>query len=344
MAKAVKLSDIAERVGVSTVTVSKALSGQKGVSEEVREKIRSIAEELGYQQPSAARKSQNHKNFNIGILISERFLVKYESFYWQMYQAVATRATAEECFTMLEFIGKAEEESSRMPKLVQERKVDGIIVIGKMMDAYLQHLNTEAGIPVIYLDYYNGREASDSVISNSYYGTYELTYYLYRMGHRKIAYVGTLLAMESITDRYFGYQKALLELGLEQKKDWVLDDRHIETGEIDTVNMLQIPKDMPTAFVCNCDLTASFLIKKLKDNGYRVPEDISVVGFDNYLYPGLSDIQITTYEVDLKEMAKKAVYNMISKISNENYKPGIHIVEGHMVLKESVAQIPSGKA
>lgn len=344
MAKAVKLSDIAERVGVSTVTVSKALSGQKGVSEEVREKIRSIAEELGYQQPSAARKSQNHKNFNIGILISERFLVKYESFYWQMYQAVATRATAKECFTMLEVIGKAEEESSRMPKLVQERKVDGIIVIGKMMDAYLQHLNTEAGIPVIYLDYYNGREASDSVISNSYYGTYELTYYLYRMGHRKIAYVGTLLAMESITDRYFGYQKALLELGLEQKKEWVLDDRHIETGEIDTVNMLQIPKDMPTAFVCNCDLTASFLIKKLKDNGYRVPEDISVVGFDNYLYPGLSDIQITTYEVDLKEMAKKAVYNMISKISNENYKLGIHIVEGHMVLKESVAQIPSGKA
>lgn len=245
---------------------------------------------------------------------------------------------------MLEVIGMAEEENGRLPKLVQERKVDGIIVIGKMMDDYLQHLNTEAGIPVICLDYYNGREASDSVISNSYYGTYELTYYLYRMGHRKIAYVGTLLATESITDRYFGYQKALLELGLEQKKEWVLDDRHIETGEIDTVNMLQIPKDMPTAFVCNCDLTASFLIKKLKDNGYRVPEDISVVGFDNYLYPGLSDIQITTYEVDLKEMAKKVVYNMISKISNENYKPGIHIVEGHMVLKESVAQIPSGKA
>lgn len=344
MAKAVKLADIAEMVGVSTVTVSKALSGQKGVSEEVRGKIRSIAEELGYQQPSVARKSQNRKSFNIGILISERFLVKYESFYWQMYQSVATRATAKECFTMLEVIGKAEEENRKMPKLVQERKVDGIIVIGKMMDAYLQQLNTEAGIPVIYLDYYNGREASDSVISNSYYGTYELTYYLYRMGHRKIAYVGTLLATESITDRYFGYQKALLELGLEQKKEWVLDDRHIETGEIDTVNMLQIPNDMPTAFVCNCDLTASFLIRKLKDNGYRVPEDISVVGFDNYLYPGLSDIQITTYEVDLEEMAKKTVHNMISKISNDNYKPGIHIVKGHMVLKESVAQIPSGKA
>lgn len=339
MAKAVKLADIAERVGVSTVTVSKALSRQKGVSEEVREKIRSIAEELGYQQPSAARKSQNQKSYNIGILISERFLDKYESFYWQMYQAVATRATAKECFTMLEVIGMSEEENGRMPKLVQERKVDGIIVIGKMMDTYLQHLNTEAGIPVIYLDYYNGREASDSVISNSYYGTYELTYYLYRMGHHKIAYVGTLLATESITDRYFGYQKALLELGLEQKKEWVVDDRHIETGKIDTVNMLQLPKDMPTAFVCNCDLTASFLIKKLRENGYRVPEDISVVGFDNYLYPGLSDIHITTYEVDMGEMARRAIHNMIKKITSDNYKSGVTVVEGRLVLKDSVSHV-----
>ena len=261
---------------------------------------------------------------------------KYESFYWQMYQSVATRATAKECFTMLEVIGMAEEENGRLPKLVQERKVDGIIVIGKMMDDYLQHLNTEAGIPVIYLDYYNGREASDSVISNSYYGTYELTYYLYRMGHRKIAYVGTLLATESITDRYFGYQKALLELGLEQKKEWVLDDRHIETGKIDTVNMLQLPKDMPTAFVCNCDLTASLLIKKLRENGYRVPEDISVVGYDNYLFPGLCDVAITTYEVDMKEMARQTVHTLIRKMAGEPYRQGICIVEGHMVTKDSV--------
>ena len=343
MAKAVKLADIAERVGVSTVTVSKALSGQKGVSEEVREKIHSIAKELGYQQPSAARKSQNQKSYNIGILISERFLDKYESFYWQMYQAVATRATAKECFTMLEVIGMAEEENGRLPKLVQERKVDGIIVIGKMMDDYLQHLNTEAGIPVIYLDYYNGIDhicdGRISVVSNNIQGMEDLVTYIYKKGHRKIAYVGTLLATESITDRYFGYQKALLELGLEQKKEWVLDDRHIETGKIDTVNMLQLPKDMPTAFVCNCDLTASFLIKKLRENGYRVPEDISVVGFDNYLYPGLSDIRITTYEVDMGEMARRAIHNMIKKITSDNFKGGVTVVEGRLVLKDSVSHV-----
>lgn len=108
MAKAVKLADIAEMVGVSMVTVSKALSGQKGVSEDVREKICKIADEFGYQQPSAVRKNKRQEGYNIGILISERFLDKYESFYWQMYQSVAIRATAKECFTMLEVIGMAE--------------------------------------------------------------------------------------------------------------------------------------------------------------------------------------------------------------------------------------------
>ena len=126
---------------------------------------------------------------------------------------------------------------------------------------------------------------------------------------------------------------------LEQKREWVLDDRHIETGKIDTVNMLQIPKDMPTAFVCNCDLTASLLIKKLRENGYRVPEDISVVGFDNYLYPGLSDIRITTYEVDMGEMARRALHNMIKKITSDNYKSGVTVVEGRLVLKDSVSHV-----
>ena len=95
----------------------------------------------------------------------------------------------------------------------------------------------------------------------------------------------------------------------------------------------------PTAFVCNCDLTASLLIKKLRENGYRVPEDISVVGFDNYLYPGLSDIRITTYEVDMGEMARRALHNMIKKITSDNYKSGVTVVEGRLVLKDSVSHV-----
>ena len=85
------------------------------------------------------------------------------------------------------------------------------------------------------------------------------------------------------------------------------------------VNLLTLPDDMPTAFVCNCDLSAGMLINKLRQNGYRVPEDVSVVGYDNYIYPGICDIGITTYEVDLGEMAKRTVKVLLSKLQCKSF-------------------------
>ncbi|MBP3487005.1 MAG: substrate-binding domain-containing protein [Roseburia sp.] len=339
MAKAVKLADIAERLGVSTVTVSKALSGQKGVSEELRAKIKSLADEMGYRQPSTQRREKAGRSYNIGVLISERYLDKYDSFYWQMYQQVATRAVAKESFTLMEVVSTQAEAECEMPKLVQEQKVDGIIIIGRLFEHYLSFLNEKTGLPLIYLDFCDEKADTDAVISDSYYGAYRLTNYLFDMGHRRIAYVGTLLATGSITDRYFGYVKSLLEHGLAVREDWVIEDRDKETGEIDVERLIQLPEEMPTAFVCNCDLTASYLIKKLRDAGYRVPEDISVAGYDNYLFPGLCDVAITTYEVDMKEMARRAIQTLTKKINGESYRQGICIVEGHMVIKDSVRRV-----
>lgn len=339
MAKAVKLADIAKIVGVSTVTVSKALSDQKGVSEELREKIKRLADEMGYKQPSAVRKLQANKSYNIGIIIAEHFLSKFDSFYWQMYQAVTTKAVSKGCFTLLEIVSAKDEEINSLPKLVVERKVDGVIIIGAMSHAYLEHFNEKGGVPAIYMDFYDEKEASDAVVSNNFYGTYVLTNYLFQMGHRKIAYVGTLLSTDSITDRYFGYCKSLLEHGVELERDWIVPDRSLETGMMDVERMRKLPKDMPTAFVCNCDLTASYMIRILNEQGYRVPEDISVVGFDNYLYPGLCEIGITTYEVDMKEMARKVIHNIVKKMENSNYKPGMSIVEGRPVYRESVMRV-----
>lgn len=339
MAKAVKLADIGERLGVSTVTVSKALSDQKGVSEEMRAKIKKLAEDMGYQQPSAIRKVKPRKSYNIGVLVADYYLDKYISFYWQMYQAVASRALQKECFSMLEMITSEDESMCTMPKLLMENKADGIIIIGRPDKKYLENLRLNSTVPIVYLDFYEEKQNCDVVISDSFYGSYQLTNYLIRNGHQKIAFVGTVLGSSSITDRYLGYQKALMENGLEQRKEWVIDDRPKEGGKIDNVNLLKIPEKMPTAFVCNCDLTASEMIKKLVAAGYNVPADVSVVGFDNYLYPGLCDVDITTYEVDIKEMAKKAVHALTKRMDNENANPGTYIVEGHMVIKDSVRDI-----
>lgn len=336
MAKAVKLADIAARLNVSTVTVSKALADQKGVSEEMRNKIKQLADELGYVSPSAGRKAREQKSYNIGVIIAEQFLDKYDSFYWQMYQMIAKKAVSKSCFTMLEVISNQDAMELNMPKLIQEEKADGIIVVGRMNQEYLSFLNEKSKIPLVYLDFYDEKKECDAVISDSFYGMYRLVNYLFQMGHEKIAYVGTLQATESITDRYFGYAKSLMEHGQKVRDEWVIADRNPETGKIERENLLQLPEEMPTAFACNCDLTASEVIKKLKKAGYRVPEDVSVVGYDNYLYPGLSDVAITTYEVDMSEMARRAIHTIIRKISGENYRRGVFVVEGHPVYKESV--------
>lgn len=339
MAKAVKLADIAEKLNVSAVTVSKALSDQKGVSEEMREKIKKLAREMGYQSPTASKIAQNKKSFNIGVLISKRYFERQDSFYWQMYQELATRSVSRGCFTMLEILSQKDEQELHVPMLLQENKIDGLVIIGLLKEDYLDLVERNIRVPLVCLDFYDRRYACDAVISDNYYGMYQLTNYLFDMGHREIAYVGTLLYTNSITDRYFGYCKSMLEHGQRVLPEWVIADRDMVTGDRDENFSFQLPEKMPTAFVCNCDLTAGVLIEALREKGYRVPEDISVVGFDNYIFPGVCDLGITTYEVDMVGMVKKTIENLLKKMSGESYKQGYIIVEGHMVLKESVKRI-----
>ena len=93
---------------------------------------------------------------------------------------------------------------------------------------------------------------------------------------------------------------------------------------------------MPEAFVCNCDLTAGILILELEKQGYRVPEDISVVGFDNYLYPGFPDKKITSYEVNTLVMVKVALEKALKQTKSPDSGRGLSIVSGKIVEKESV--------
>ena len=339
MAKNVKLADIAGKLGVSVVTVSKALSGQKGVSEEMREKIIKLADELGYVQPSVARQRAQSVSYQLGVLIQEGYLGGYSSFYWQMHQKVAQNAVERGCFSMLEVVTAQMEKQGMLPKLLTENKADGIIIIGPLDERYLGKVLREVQVPVIFMDYMDKKQRLDCVISDSFYGGYYVTNHLISMGHREIAYVGTLGATGSITDRYLGYAKALIEHGLEFRDEWVIDDRDRFGGAIDEEKKLKLPKNMPTAFFCNCDLCAGMLIRKLEKAGFKVPADVSVVGFDDFIYPGLCDIELTSYAVDTEEMAKITVGSLISKIDGSSYRKGIQVVEGRLMIRESVKRI-----
>lgn len=338
MSKRITLSDIAKELNVSNVTVSKALSGQKGVSEETRQKIKELADKLGYKQPSAVDRAKKDKSRNIGIIVPGRYFGIDNSFYWIMYQEVVTIAVNEGCFTMLEVINAEDEGKQELPKLVKEKKVDGIILIGRPKNGYIQKIREDSSIPMVCLDFFDDFNDCDSVISDGFYGTYMLTNYLFSMGHTDIAYVGTLLYTSSITDRYFGYAKSMLEHGKKIPDEWIMDDRDWETEDVASFEV-KFPKKMPTAFVCNCDLTASTLIKNLKKINYKVPDDISVVGFDNFLYPGLCDIGITTYDVNVKEMARKSIRILMDRMNHVKLKHGVRIIQGEIVYKDSVKKL-----
>ncbi len=337
MAKAtVKMADIAEALGVSTVAVSKALAGQKGVSEELRERIRKTAEEMGYRSPKVLRQVKYKSGFNIGVLICERYVGTSDAFYWKMYQELTAQAMKRDCYVLLELLAEDDMNSMHMPKLVTENKADGLIILGKPANHYASVLRKNWNRPVVYLDFYEDELQSDAVISNGFFGMYALTNYLFQCGHREIGYIGTLGTTDSITDRYLGYVKSMMAHQLSVRPEWVLDDRDPRTG-LDIP--MQFPKNGPTAYVCNCDCEAARAIRTLQQMGLRVPEDVSIVGFDDYMYPGLCDKGITTYSANVQEMTSIAMRMMIARLSGEKGRTGLQVTDGRVVIRDTVRDL-----
>ena len=331
----VTMRDIAEKLGISIVSVSKALTGKDGVSEELREKIKKEADRLGYRYNLGAKGLKEGKNYNVGVIIPSYYTDDTSNaFYVKMYQCVAKCLTNYDYATMLELADTRMQEMMILPQIVDDNRLDGMILMGELDESYLEKLR-QTNLPMIYMDFYDLSMETDSVSMDNISAEYKMTEYLIGLGHKKIAYVGSIDATTSIMDRYLGYRRALHHYNIPYREDYLIEDR----GADRLFKELVLPEDMPTAFVCNCDLAASYLIRKLENEGYRIPEDVSVVGFDNFLYPGLCDIGITTYEVDISEMARRAIHKIVRKIANENYTAGVFIVDGHVVFKDSVARI-----
>lgn len=331
----IKLKDIAEALNVSSVTVSNALSGKKGVSDEVREMIFQTARDMGYD---LSRYDKTGKGNKIGVIVSRKYLEVGISFYWAMYQMVAYAASQKQGVTMFEVLEAEDEKQGTLPQLVQAKAVDGMIVIGWVKKDYIGKLVKKCGVPVVLLDFCMKDIPCDAVMSGNYVGMYKVTKYLLERGHRDIAFVGSVMANGNIMDRYYGYKKGMLEAGLEIRKEWCLEDRDIVTGEL----QIKLPKSMPTAFACNSDLTASRLYDILLARGYRVPEDISIVGYDNYLFGHSFAEKLTTYNVDMKGMAKIAVKLLNRKIQGSEKRFGVRFVDSAVIERCSVCTLQEG--
>lgn len=325
----IKMKDIAAAVGVSVVTVSNALAGRKGVSQDVRNRVEKAARELGYNLKKSDR---NSRGLVIGVVASEKYITVGNSFYWALYQHVAYEASKAHGVTMLEILSFSMEKEEELPKLLKERAISGLIIVGWMSESYVKKIIAAADMPTVLLDFQMRGVKCDAVMSGNFIGMYKVTRYLLEKGHRDIAYVGSIQANDNILDRYYGYRKALMEAGIRERKEWILEDRDLEAG----LSLVEVPENMPTAFACNSDWAAGLLYDVLAERGYRVPEDVSIIGYDNYLYNNSFADRLTTYNVDMKEMAHQAVKLLRGKIRGDDRHWGTRYVDSVIIERQSV--------
>lgn len=322
----VRMSDIADRLGISIVSVSKGLAGKDGVSEELRRRILEAADEMGYKAQDNERPVQIK---NIGTVVPDRFFHE-NVLYYEMYRHLLSGCQHEGISLMLEIVSLDDENRLKLPVLIENQKPDGIILLGEFSEEYCRMM-VELDIPVVFLDFYKTNVPCDHVVSDGLAGGYAITEHLIATGRRKIAYVGTLGATSSIMDRYLGFTKAMLRAGIFPREDYLLDDRGMD-GELIPV---QMPEDMPEAFVCNCDTVAFALIDRLNSLGYRVPEDVAVVGYDDFKFAAMHKPPLTTYHVDIEEMAQATMTLLQRKIFNKrNLSPSM-VIPGKLVVRAS---------
>jgi LacI family transcriptional regulator len=336
MNKQTKMRDIAEALGFSTVTVSKALSGKDGVSDAARKKIKDKASEMGYLYNPNDKAINSELTYNIGIIVAERFF-DGNSFYMDLYKNILIELNKTNYSAIMEIIADTDERECIPPGIITNSKIDGIILLGQINRNYWQ-IFEKNNIPFVFLDFYDDDYDISSIVNDNAYGTYLLTNHLIAKGHTDIAFVGSIKATSSILDRYMGYLKSLIYHGIDVRKDYLIEDRDEKGSYIDFV----FPEKMPTAFVCNNDEVAYHLVNHLKHLNFNVPKDVSVVGFDDYIFALICNPKLTTFKVDMNVMGEQAARSIIGAIEKPNYVHGRKVVSGRMVLRESVAE-PMGQ-
>lgn len=331
MGKKVKMSDIADKLGVSTVTVSKALGGRDGVSDSLREKIEDLADEMGYEREIHM---PAEKSVSIGVIVEERFVREDQSFYWNLYQVLSGEAIKKNSSAYIEVITEEAEQNLVLPKLVSDSRIDGLIIMGTFFERYREFLKENVAIPIVFLDANSNDTVYDSVMTDNVLGGFQMTNYLFDKGYKKIAYVGKLNETDSIDDRFLGYMKSNIIHGEKPLWKWIICDRD-ETGRVYSPDEWKIDyDDLPEAFFCNCDVTAISLVRRFQKDGLKVPDDVAVAGFDNYL-TGCHDEFLTTYAISPELMAKRAIHIMLHKIADNQYLAGKFMLGGKIIVRES---------
>ncbi|MCI5826930.1 MAG: LacI family transcriptional regulator [Lachnospiraceae bacterium] len=332
----VSMKDISAACGVSVATVSKALNDHRDIGEKTKERIRQTAKEMGYFPNSAAQALKTNRTYNIGVLFVDEARSGLTHDYFS-YVLDSFKRTAEEYGYDITFINCSKSDRNRMSYLehAKHRGVDGVVVACiDFHDPEIMEL-ARSDIPVVTIDYiFNNRMA---VVSDNVNGMNQLLTYVYDKGHRRIAYIHG--ADSAVTQsRLTSFYKTAKDLGLEIPEEYILEAAYRNTKETfkRTLELLDLPQP-PTCILYPDDFASYGGMNAIQARGLRIPEDISVVGYDGIPAARHIEPKLTTLKQDTERIGSEAARSLISLIEEPKSTPiqvimiGGRVLEGHSV-------------
>lgn len=335
--KKVVMQDIADQLNISKNSVSQALSGKDGVSEDTRQKIIQTAEAMGYQY-NKKRIQPVHKPpvQTIGLIASE-FAFSMQNFFGKIYLAIEGEAHRHGITLLIQSITPAARDSLTLPSFVEQNKVDGLLILSHISTPYINKV-IEQGIPTVLIDHHHPQIQVDAVLTNNRFGAFHAVKHLLDLGHRDIAVIGHVDISPSYWERWEGYRLALREYGIEPNPDLELVQIPEDGDRIDEA--VRTIKQQPTAWFCLNDGYGFFVSASLTRAGMRIPEEVSVCGFDNSDFSQMSVPKMTTIDIDLGHFAHKAFSQLMWRMDNPDEENIETLLPTRLVQRESTGVCP----
>ncbi|MEG0592970.1 MAG: LacI family DNA-binding transcriptional regulator [Coprobacillus sp.] len=336
----VRMKDIADKLGVSINAVSIALNEKQGVSDEMRLEILKTADEMGYINQKRQYLSVFSKT-NICVLM-QSYYADTGHFYSIVLRSIVEQAKVFGYFSILNYF---EDNNFIVPECIVERKAAGILIVGKISDANLMVLK-RLGIPIVLVDFTSLCTPCDCVLTHNRQGGYMLGNYIIEKGYKEIGFFGDLDYSFSFQDRYLGYKQSLIQSGIIDKDEvdtYITQhsflngiEEHILSNNITKIINILSSKELPKVLLCANDSNAFAVILALTQMGYKIPEQIGVVGFDDTPLCEKSVPKITTVQVQKELMGQVAVSNLIDRIHRNDNTPTTILLSVKIVERDSL--------
>ena len=331
----VKNKDIAEALGISTAAVSLALNNKPGVSEETRQKVFALAN-INTKPNSAPKQLLFIIHKSHGEIIIDK------PFFSDLIEAVQTQATQNNYNVIVSYYTYTMDLCDYIHSLNMQNAVGAVILATEMLSDDLNQYK-QLVMPFVLLDSDFDIEPYDAITIDNQSAILRAFEYAYKLGHRDIGYLRSGVYINNFAHRFDGYRKALRQHGLEHQNCPVFTLHcNIEMAYLQMREILsQLPRDfkMPTCFLADLDYLAIGAINALKEYNYRIPEDISVIGFDDVTACEIITPQLTTVRVNRGDIGRLAINTLIDRIENP-HPYHIHTqISSDLIIRKSVRDI-----